>query len=77
LSDLKKKKKKTFNHSFFPPETGFLCVSLAVLELILATYLCLSSAGIKGLCHHCLPLLNFNLVKLKVFSTFIPVPDYL
>jgi hypothetical protein len=42
-------------------ETGFLCVALAVLELTLWTrlasnseiaYLCLPSAGIKGVRHH-------------------------
>jgi hypothetical protein len=43
-------------------ETGFLCGALAVLELTLQTRLasnsqrftclCLSSAGIKGVCHH-------------------------
>jgi hypothetical protein len=49
-------------------ETGFLCVALAVLELTLETRLalnqksaclCLSSAGIKGECHHCPTQGNF------------------
>jgi hypothetical protein len=43
-------------------ETGFLCVALAVLDLLCrpgwpqtqkSACLCLPSAGIKGLCHHC------------------------
>ena len=45
-------------------ETGFLCISMAFLELALLNRLalnsqksfclCLQSAGIKGVCHHCL-----------------------
>ena len=44
-------------------ETGFLCIALAVLELLCrpgwplaqhSTWLCLLSTGIKGMCYHCL-----------------------
>ena len=38
----------------FLSETWFHCVPLAVLNLKKSTCLCLLSAGIKGVCHHCL-----------------------
>jgi hypothetical protein len=56
--------KKKDNFLVVVVESGFLCVSLAVLELTLKTglamnswryvCLCLPSAGIKGICYHCL-----------------------
>jgi hypothetical protein len=51
-----------FGWFFYFFETGFLCVALAVLELTRrpgwpqtqkSAYLCLPSAGIKGMRHHC------------------------
>jgi len=52
-----------YSSSTPPPQTRFLCVALAVLDLFCRTnrtwtqksaYLCLLSAGIKVRCHHCL-----------------------
>ena len=40
-------------------QTGFCCVALAVLEPTQtqrSACLCLLSAGIKGVCHHCVTL---------------------
>jgi hypothetical protein len=52
-------------------KTRFLCVALAVPEFTLdqaglelrSTCLCLPSAGIKGVCHHC-PYVNIYNVKI-------------
>jgi hypothetical protein len=49
-------------------ETGFLCIALAVLELCRPGWprtqksacLCLPSAGIKGMRHHCLAELSYS-----------------
>ena len=61
-----------FNHSAVSPapfRSGFLSVALAVLELTcrpghpwthISTSLCLLSAGVKGVCHHCLDLFSHS-----------------
>jgi hypothetical protein len=59
---LKKKEKKRFACLFvyYFSETGFLCISLAILELYRPGWprtqrsicLCLLCSGIKGVCHH-------------------------
>jgi hypothetical protein len=63
-------------------ETGFLCESLAVLELTLYTRLavnseiqdlCLQSAGIKGMGHYCLvtlKLLNPKNKTIKILKKY-------
>jgi hypothetical protein len=59
----------SFSFGFF--ETGFLCVAWLTwnslyrpgwLQTQKSTCLCLPSAGIKGVCHHC-PASNFGFFK--------------
>jgi hypothetical protein len=46
--------KLTYLCCFWFFETWFHCIALAVLELKNSACLCLLSAGIKGMHHHCL-----------------------
>jgi hypothetical protein len=66
-----------FGFGFWFFETGLLCVALPILELNLytrlawtqkSTCLCLPTAGIKDMCHHCLA--ESGVFKGKIHITF-------